>query len=432
MSAQDRHHTNYVIRVQERIDGEGVQIMRKRKFADIILLSMAVAVYDIYYLITVFYVPFKASFGFTNTQMGALVSMNTVLSLVSLALSGWLCERFSPKICLAVSVTFTGFLSVWMSTMPSYSVMKLIYILMAVIHFCWASYVKCVHLLGKGVEQGKTFGFSTMIESIVSTVLFFVPTIIWGNGISEKENFSKILCFFGVFFMAVGISIALFFDYNGLLRRNGIEKSVKTPFKEIFTVIKMREVWLIAFIQFSSYSTLACLTYVSPYLNTVFAIPTAFAASFGIISRFGIRAVATPLGGILYDKVGSTAKCLLYISGITIVIFTGLIMLPQSEKYTSVAVTLTFAGFLGYMLNVNASNLTLGEIHPPEYLVGLIVGTAGTIANLSNLCVPVLAGNILDGLGNKGYRIVLGGICIFQGMSILSGYLLKRREERKT
>lgn len=327
---------------------------------------------------------------------------------------------------MSVSVCCSGLLALWMSTMPDYHTLKLIYFLLAVTHFAWSPYIKCVRMLGTVAEQGRLFGMATMIEGTISTVLYLTPTLFWGDEIGLPQNFRRLVAFFGVFFVLTGLALARFFDYKGLAASRGGQSGGKTPLRAMGAVVRMPATWLMGLITFASYASLGCLTYISPYLNTVFTLPVAWAAAFGVLTRYGIRAVASPLGGLLRDRLRGTDRSLILVSGMTICCFLILIATPQSHRFTGFAVCMAVIGFFGYMLNANAPNTALSEMNPPEHLVGLIIGVSFTMGSFSNLCVPPLAGMLLDRYGDGGYRLIFAGICMTQFLLAGCGLLLRR------
>ena len=88
---------------------------------NLVLLGLSIMSYDVMYLVTVLYVPFQKAFVLTNSQIGHLLAINSGASVACHIISGWLCDRFSPKKCLVVSVLMSSLAAFWMALMPDYS-----------------------------------------------------------------------------------------------------------------------------------------------------------------------------------------------------------------------------------------------------------------------------------------------------------------------
>lgn len=78
----------------------------------------------------------------------------------------------------------------------------------------------------------------------------------------------------------------------------------------------------------------------------------------------------------------------LIVNWMTILCFTGLLLIPQKKEFTWLAIGAAVLGFFGYMLNVNTANIALSDLKPPGRLMGIMVGFYSAIACFSNLLVP--------------------------------------------
>lgn len=68
----------------------------------------------------------------------------------------------------------------------------------------------------------------------------------------------------------------------------------------------MPKAWLIGLIIFSTYVVFSSLTYLSPYLSQVYVVPITLVTALSIIRTYVIKMVASPVAGIVTDKVGSS------------------------------------------------------------------------------------------------------------------------------
>lgn len=472
-----------------------------RMTANLILLGLSIMAYDVMYLATVLYVPFQSAYGLTNTQISNLLAINSGVSILCHLISGWLCDRFSPKRCLVVSVLMSGASALWLSAMPSYDTMKLIFALMVCINFVWAPYIKCMTLLGSHGNSGRVFGTAAMIEAAVSGLMFVIPIALIGDGIGTAENFSRLTLVFAVAVLAEGVLLGLFFDYRSLeatrakeVREAGTEVSEKKPcevreaevevsrakenrevgtkvscvkevreiasevsekkpcdaketgtahepgkrtpafLKNIATVVRMPETWILLLINLCYYGVMTEMTYISSYLNQVFLFPMAWSTLFIVANRFFVRSAATYLGGSLRDRLGSVGRSMGIACMITLAGFAVLLLLPGQAAYLPAAIAVSVILFFGYFLNANAVNVALAELDPPSGLTGTMIGFYSVCFALVNLVLQSVSGRVLDRYPVRGFRIVMLMACALLALWIVAGRILiryqrKRREE---
>jgi nitrate/nitrite transporter NarK len=52
------------------------------------------------FLREIYYIPMQNAFGFTNTQMGVLMSVFGTMSMLTYFPGGWLADKFSPRLLM--------------------------------------------------------------------------------------------------------------------------------------------------------------------------------------------------------------------------------------------------------------------------------------------------------------------------------------------
>lgn len=404
-------------------------MIQKRQVCPIILLALSIGIYGINYLINVFYVPFQEAFSLDNTQVGTLLAVNSAVSIGCHLIGGKLCDVISPKICICGSVIISGLLAVWMSTMPGYQTLLLIYGLLSVINLVWAPYVKCTQMIGTQQETGRIFGLTTMIDGVIATVMFSLPVVIVGSDLGDRENLSHVILFFGVFYIVAGIIIAIFFDYGKLEKEEEFSRQAAEPKSggSLRTVLKMPQTWIVGVINLCYYTTITEASYISPYLIHGFSFPVALSTICIIFNRFVIRAAASPVGGLLRDRLGTTGRSIRLTSVVTIAGFVALSVLPAGETYIIWAILTAVIVFFSYSLNSNAANTALREFQPPAHLAGTIVGAASTINGISLTVITFVSGAILDRYPVRGYRLVFLIGALAQGAWFLCGTWLEKK-----
>lgn len=381
-----------------------------KRLLPLLLLSASVGVFNILYLPVVYYVPFQNAFKLTNEQMGNLLSVYAILAVPGYLVGGWLCDKFSAKILIVLSSLGTGLLGLWMSTMPSYNVLQIIFFCLSITIglFNWSPYVKCVRVLGDDSEQGRLFGLSTAFDGLCSVGLFVLLAALFGSQIDTAENFRKVILIFSFIYIGVGIGLIFFYDYKTYSGKGEADANNAVNFGSLLNVAKMPVTWIIAIMTFGAYTTSTALGYISPYLNTVYIMPVAWASVFGAIVRYGVKIVATPVGGVIRDKFKRTAPLVFITSIPAIIMILVLVMIPKDPKYMAAAVIVALVAIFFYRLSSNSTNTPLAETKVPIHLVGTVVGLSSMFGYSSDLFLPKMFGTLLDNNGTDGYYYVFG------------------------
>lgn len=401
------------------------------RIAPLFLLSAAVSVVNILFLPIIFYVPFQTVFGLTNEQMGSLLAAYASLAVPGYVVGGWLCDKFSAKTLVTTSVLSTSLLGFWMSAIPSYNTLLLIFFLMSITLglFLWSAQIKCLRLLGDNTEQGRIFGYSMAIDGIISAGFCLGLAYVIGENIDTIAGFRTVILAFSSFFFLVGLGLFFFYD-NKKYSTGSPADSEKITFKSLWKAAKMPVTWIIAMISFGVYVESTALSYMSPYLNAAYGMPAVWTTAFAAIVRYGIKILAAPIGGLIRDKIGRTAPLVYSTVTPALMIILILSFIPRDPKYLVLVISLIFLAIFISRLSYTAANMPLSELKAPLTLAGTITGLALMFGYSSDLFLPKLIGHFLDAYGVKGYNYVFGIMVI--GMTImLTGVFWLNYESKK-
>jgi nitrate/nitrite transporter NarK len=406
----------------------------RSRILPLFLLAGSCGVFNVLYLAVVFYVPFQNAFGFTNTEMGTLLAFYSMVGTPALILCGVLTDRWNPKTMLVLACIGSGLCALWLSTIPDYGTTKLIMAILAIPAglLQWSPYTKCVGLMGDNSEQGRLFGLASVFDGLISLLLFVGLASIFGNAIGTRENFSIVILIFGIFYVLVGLGILFFYDYKKWEALNGSVSSSekkKLTAKDLLLVFKTPLTWIAGIMIMGSYMASTCLTYLSPYLNSIYIMPVGLAAAFGAITRYAVKIVASPLGGTLRDlKLGGSTSKLVWLATGCVIIFTGgLLILPKESRYLIPAVIIALLIIFSFRLNNTSESSVFRQLSKtPFRIIGTIVGVASFVGYSSDLFLPRIIGSILDTQGNGGYKYIFmililsmlissaGGVALFK------------------
>ena len=79
------------------------------------------------FLQELYYLPLAAALDLNNAQIGSLLSVFGVTSLLCYVPGGWLADRVSPRLLLSTSLISTGLSGFYFSTFPSYQISLLLH-----------------------------------------------------------------------------------------------------------------------------------------------------------------------------------------------------------------------------------------------------------------------------------------------------------------
>ena len=113
------------------------------------------------------------TYGIRLEQLGECQSLLGVMFLLTYLPGGWLSGRFSPKWLLGISMAGTGVFALWLSTMPSFAEIKLIFIGWGITSglTLWGALIKSTSLLAPQDQQGRFFGILESGRGIVEALL---------------------------------------------------------------------------------------------------------------------------------------------------------------------------------------------------------------------------------------------------------------------
>ena len=182
----------------------------RRYFELGVIVVAAGAIYPLLYLRQNFEVSILESFGITLTQLSQCYAMLGVIFVVTYLPSGWLTDRVSPRILLTFSLATTGLLGLWFSTMPSFSMLQVIFAGWGIttgLTF-WSAHIKAVTLLADSKEQGRFFGILDggrgLFEALLATI-----AVAWFAYAIESQGDSTRQALLEVIYLYVAVLLIL-------------------------------------------------------------------------------------------------------------------------------------------------------------------------------------------------------------------------------
>ncbi len=391
-----------------------------------IIASGTTVMYSLPYLKSTFYDPMRAALGLDHQQLGNLISMYGILATILYFPGGFLADKVSAKKLLSFSLISSGLLGFYFASFPSYTELLIIFAVWGVttILTFWAASIKVIRMLGDEDEQGKMFGFNEGLSGIAGVVVSFIGLYLFEVFADVTIGFRYVVWLYSGLSILCGI--VLFF----LVKEKVVAGVDKISFRQIAGAVKMPKAWLIGGIIFSTYMTFSSLTYLNPYLKDVFKISMAIISSLAIIRTYAIKMGASPLAGILVDKIGSSLKVLSM--GFIVIAACEIfyLLLPRSSNLVILAVinmvllsTVLF-GFRGiYFATVAESNIPLEK-------TGAVIGLASFIGFSPDAFFYTMVGGWLD-KGESGYTYLFALCLACSVLGFVCSKVLHRMNEKE-
>ncbi len=412
----------------------------KGKLFPLFLLAASSGIFNILYVISVFYVPYQQVFGYTNFQMGLLMSIYSWVGTPGALIGGPLSDLWNAKKVMVVCCIVSALCGLGLATIPPFPVAVVIYIIMPIpmTWFAWTVFNKCIAVMAIDGDSGRLYGLASTFDCIITLAITMFPTLLFGDRLAERNNFRMIFIIMASVYLLAGILLHFFFDYDYYAKRAGIdntgEKKFKLNLSEYKKVITSPVPWLCGFLVMGMYITATGFNYLSPYLNAVYAIPVGLASAFAIIIRYAVKACVNPLGGWFRDtKLGGSTPKLVWTSSIMVfIVAMVLVLLPKTSNYGLLATIIAILLVAVFRFNSSSESTCFRSVNAlPMSLIGSCMGLGYMIAYSTDMWLPTVIGNVLDKNGNDGFKFIF--FIIFFGMALASvcAFLMYRLQKKE-
>ena len=366
---------------------------------------MGGTIYLLMYVRYCFYDQMIEAMQITNTQLGTLNTVTSVIMLVIQIPGAYLADKLDAKkvIVFTVSgITILTFIYAMFST--SYTVALMIWSAQALVMISyWSCLVKYINNLGGEEESGNSFGVYYLINGLSGALGNAVPLWVFNH----FGTFKSVLVTYGIITGIAAILVAVFLDDEKKLAARGVYLKGDDPIqiKHVIPVIKWPGVWILFFAYLATYTIYANVSYFNPYLIDVIGVDPSASSGLSVIRSYGAMVVA-PLGGIMCDKVfKSTSTWYIVAFSISAVMFTIPIFFGPDSNATLVSIYSVLPSIVVFAL-YSVTYSILRELHIPATVAGTAIGVAGLSGTVVDGVWPVLFGSWLDKFGNGGYTMI--------------------------
>lgn len=398
-------------------------------------------IYRLPYLREIYYIPMEKAFHFDGFQMGFLTSMYGIVNFILYIPGGLIADRLPYKKLVVFSFISSGLLGLWFATIPSYGICLLIEGLWAIttVFTFWPTLIKAIRLLAGPGDQGKLFGTLEGGRGAASAILSFAGLGILGLFVDSNFGLKVVIIFYSVVIILIGVA-AMFLlkeeHQSEEEKRALIEKekeAKKTLLEGTKVVIKMGNVWLVAFIVLTAYAAFSALAFLTPYVTTVFHMSVNVGAFIGIIRSYVIMALAPPIAGFIIDKkLNSTTKYMIYGFIVSIIFTIFYLFMPGRDSFLIIMLINMLVLSVALLSMKGVFFSPLDEVKVPRMYTGIAAGLISIIGYSPDMYINAYYGWLLDlRAGAAGYHLIFISMIVLCVIGLICGLVLFYRLYKK-
>lgn len=362
--------------------------------------------FSVAYAYSSYYVAFQTATGFTNTQLGLLLTVLGIASTILYLPGGFLADRFSPIKMTVIGLIGAGAVGFFVALFPSYPVMMLLYVAFAVfaVLIAWNPQMKVLRMISTDDQQAK---IQTM-RSYGRTLPILVISLAGSSLLALLEEATALrvtLCLYGGLAIICAIIAAVTYE--------PVESQAKSAEKRITLreygqALKRPEVWVIGLIGFSAYTANTGVTYLQPYLADIFNLSAATSSTFAVIAKNCALVSAPIMTWIAMKRKVPVTKILGTSLILAAVCFVGFIFMPQNGTLLALAIVFYMMSALCIMATWALQFVPVTEIGIPMAITGSAIGAISMFSFVSDIFYSAVCGYFIDNFGLNGYKWIFG------------------------
>ena len=396
--------------------------LKKGSFLSITLLILSGELIFLlpYVLARVFRPTFLEVFNLTNLELGSLFSIYGTVAILSYLYGGVISDKFQPKKLIAISLFFTAFGGIVLSTYPSYLILQILwgYWGFTTVFLFWGAMIKATRVWGGSKNQGEAFGLldggrglvaaSMGTLGVVIFSMFLTNDIELASLVERKNAFRYVILFSSFIVFLTGILIIVFMESS---IESAVNKSASL-IPNIKSVLKIQSVWLIMVIIIAAYVGYKVTDIYSLYASDVMNFDNLEAANIGSLQLY-LRPLVCLLIALFADKK----------SYIHLIIIGFIIMLGGALVFSLgiVQVNMNYVFFFSLIVVATGTYAIralyfslMQEGRIPIVLTGTAVGVISVVGYTPDIFASPVIGYLLDTYpGIIGYQYVFSMLVVF-------------------
>ena len=379
-------------------------------------------IYGLPYFRTYYYDAYLEAYNLTNTQMGSLGAMFGVFGMISYLFGGVVADFISTKKLLSISLILTGVAGFAHLFATNYSMLLVIYLVwgFTALFAFWPALLKGIRSLASPDEQGKAYGFMEAGRGVMNAVHLAIALAIITSITNAKGSASGLnggIVFYSVVVIVLGVLVFLFFKDP-----EESEKSERFNFKQVLTVVKLPQVWILCLILCCTYVMNMSYAYFNPYATSALGVAMVGGTIVTIMADY-IRPFASVGGGVLADRIGRS-KIMAVCFGIMALGTFAIALFPTMS--VPVFVVLCAIVYVGMYCNYGIVFSLMEDGGVPMEVSGTAIGLISTIGYLPEVVCPAAAGIILDTYSVTGYKYYFIAVAVVMLVGIVGVVIWNR------
>ncbi|OON40914.1 hypothetical protein BTJ39_07555 [Izhakiella australiensis] len=407
-----------------------------RRWLTLAIISISGGIsFDLAYLRYIFQIPMAKFMGFSNTEIGVIMSTFGITAIILYAPSGIIADKFSHRKMMSGGMLATGLLGLLMTTYPPFWAMLLIQVAFAftTILMLWSVSIKAASLLGTTEEQGKIMGWMEGLRGI--GVMVLAVSTMWVFSLfhpDDPHSLKAVILVYSVVYLLLGIACWLLVSDG----HRPAEPQQQTAFQlqDIINVLKIPTTWYCSLIIFGVYVIYASLSYSTNYLAGIYGMSLVAASYMGVVINKIFRAICGPIGGLFttYSRVKSPTRIIQLLSLAGLITLCLLLLLTAHP--TSLALPMAMILLLAFTCYASRGLYfaCITEARTPTRIIGTTVGICSVIGFLPDVFVYPLVGYWQDTLpAASAYRnLWLMGAAAMLMVLVFTALLFKEMKKK--
>lgn len=235
-----------------------------RRWITLAIISFSGGVsFDLAYLRYIYQIPMAKFMGFSNTEIGLIMSTFGIAAIILYAPSGVIADKFSHRKMITSAMIITGLLGLLMATYPPLWVMLCIQVAFAIttILMLWSVSIKAASLLGDHSEQGKIMGWMEGLRGVgVMSLAVFTMWVFSRFAPDDSASLKTVIIIYSVVYILLGILCWFFVSDNNNLRNTNNEEKHSFQLSDILAVLRIRTTWYCSMVIFGVFTIYAILS----------------------------------------------------------------------------------------------------------------------------------------------------------------------------
>ena len=381
------------------------------------------SIYPLLYLRQNFELTLLSTFDISLAQLNQHSSILGVMFFLSYVPSGWVADRFTPRVLLSFSVFATGLLGIWYAQIPSSSQLLIIFGAWGVttgLTF-WSALLKGVALLAPGHLQARYFGLLEAGRGLFEALLASIAVAWFAYALSsldasDQSAMVQVIYFYSSVCLVTGPLLWLILDSGSGQADDAAGPaqsgaSLGQTLRDLGDLLRNIRIWLVALCILAGYQIFYATYSYSNYLQVQFGLS---AVAVGGLTT--VRLWMRPLGAVIAGFVGDrfhpvrSLGVLLAVSGLSLF---ALIVMPSTAPWAMLVGVVAGSSALIYgVRGIYWATFRTCNIAPER--MGLAIGLVSMLGYTPEIYLPWINTYLTTAYpGPLGFQIYFGGVAVF-------------------